>query len=93
VPIEYAACPSYLPSPTILGNTGCTTAGKVHPCEIQKLHIAEIKALASYREEFRLVGSYRDKWARVRNSAPPLLMKTIGEHIPYRFFIKKSAAQ
>jgi hypothetical protein len=33
------------PSPTILGDTGCTTAGLVHPYEIRKLPIAEIKAL------------------------------------------------
>ncbi len=47
------------PSPTVLGNTGCTTAGLVHPYEILKLTIAEIKALTSYPEEFQLVGSYR----------------------------------
>jgi DNA (cytosine-5)-methyltransferase 1 len=81
-------------SPTILGDTGCTTAGLVHPYEIRKLSIAKIKALASYPEEFQFVGSYRARWARVGNSVPPLFMKAIAEHIRYRLlFVKKSAAQ
>lgn len=63
------------PSPTILGDTGCTTAGLVHTYEIRKLSIAEIKALASYPEAFQLAGSYRARWARVGNSVPPLSMK------------------
>jgi DNA (cytosine-5)-methyltransferase 1 len=81
------------PSPTILGDTGCTTAGLVHPYEIRKLSIAEIKALASYPEEFQLVGSYRARWARIGNSVPPLLMKAIADHIRYRFFISKTPAR
>jgi site-specific DNA-cytosine methylase len=69
------------PSPTILSGTGGTTTGLVHPYEIRKLTIAEIKALASYPEEFQFVGSYSDRWARVGNSVPPLFMKAIAEHI------------
>ena len=57
------------PSPTILGNTDCTTAGLVHPYVLRKLTIDEIKTLASYPEEFRLVGSYRARRARIGNSA------------------------
>jgi site-specific DNA-cytosine methylase len=41
------------PSPTILSGTGGTTTGLIHPYEIRKLTIAEIKALASYPEEFQ----------------------------------------
>jgi site-specific DNA-cytosine methylase len=37
------------PSPTILGDTGCRTAGLVHPYDIRRLSIAEVKALASSR--------------------------------------------
>ena len=79
------------PSPTILGDTGCTTAGLVHPYEIRKLTIAEIKAFASYPEEFQLVGSYRARWARIGNSVPPLLMKAIADHIRHRSIISKSS--
>ena len=81
------------PSPTILGDTGCTTAGLVHPYEIRKLTIAEIKALASYPEEFQLVGSYRARWARIGNSVPPLLMKAIADRIRRRFFMNRSSAR
>jgi site-specific DNA-cytosine methylase len=81
------------PSPTILGDTGCTTAGLVHPYEIGKLTIAEIKALASYPEEFQLAGSYRARWARIGNGVPPLLMKAIADHIRSCFFISTSTAR
>ena len=80
------------PSPTILGDTGCTTAGLVHPYEIRKLTIAEIKALASYPPAFELMGSYRTRWARVRNCVPPLFMRAVARHIRCRFFRKTSAA-
>ncbi len=80
------------PSPTILGDTGCTTAGLVHPYEIRKLSIAEIKALASYPEEFLLVGSYRARWTRIGNSVPPLLMKAIADHIRQHIFMNESSA-
>ena len=69
------------PSPTILGDTGCTTAGLVHPWEIRQLAIAEVKALASFPDGFQFVGSYRAKWARIGNSVPPLLMREIAQHI------------
>jgi DNA (cytosine-5)-methyltransferase 1 len=45
------------------------------------LTIDEIKALASYPEEFQFVGSYRDRWARIGNSVPPLFMKALAENI------------
>ncbi len=79
------------PSPTILGDTGCTTAGLVQPYEVGKLSIAEIKALASYPEEFQLMGSYRARWARIGNSVPPLLMKAIAEHILQHLFMNESS--
>ncbi len=44
-------------SPTILGDTACTTAGLVYPCEIRKLSIVEIQALASYPEDFSSLGA------------------------------------
>jgi DNA (cytosine-5)-methyltransferase 1 len=41
----------------------------------------EIKALASFPGEFQIHGSYSEKWARVGNSVPPLLMKAISQSI------------
>jgi len=73
------------PSPTILRGTGGTTTGLIHPYEIRRLTIDEIKALASYPEEFRLLGNYRARWARIGNSVPPLLMKAIAECLRSNF--------
>jgi DNA (cytosine-5)-methyltransferase 1 len=81
------------PSPTILGDTGCTTAGLVHPYVLRKLTIDEIKALASYPEEFQFIGSYRARWARIGNSVPPLFMKAIAENIRRCFFTGKSSGE
>lgn len=69
------------PSPTILSGTGGTTTGLIHPWAVRKLTITEIKALASYPEGFRFAGSYREKWARIGNSVPPLLVKAIADRI------------
>ena len=69
------------PPPMIIGDTGCTTAGLVHPYEIRKLSIAGIKAVASYPEEFHFVGSYRAGWAQVGNSVPRFFVKAIAEQI------------
>jgi site-specific DNA-cytosine methylase len=72
------------PSPTILRGTGGTTTGLIHPYDVRRLTIAEIKALASFPDQFVIQGSYRDKWARIGNSVPPLFMKCIAEHIHLR---------
>ena len=69
------------PSPTILRGTGGTTTGLIHPWFLRRLTIAEIKALASFPEQFQIQGSYREKWARVGNSVPPLFMRAITLHI------------
>jgi len=69
------------PSPTILRGTGGTTTGLIHPWSLRRLTIEEIKALASFPEQFRIQGSYGEKWARIGNSVPPLFMKAIAETI------------
>jgi site-specific DNA-cytosine methylase len=70
------------PAPTIQANgvTG-TTTGMVHPWETRRLTISEIRLLASFPEGFKLIGTYREKWARVGNSVPPLFMRAIALHI------------
>lgn len=69
------------PAPTITKDAGRTTIGLIHPFEIRKLTIPEIKRLASFPDYFKFIGSYREKWARIGNSVPPLMMKAIAEHI------------
>jgi len=76
------------PSPTILRGTGGTTTGLIHPYDVRRLTIAEIKALASFPEPFQIQGSYSEKWARIGNSVPPLFMKAIAEELARNLFTR-----
>ena len=53
----------------------------VHPYEIRRLSIDEIKALASFPATFHMEGSYNERWARIGNSVPPLFMRAIAIHL------------
>jgi DNA (cytosine-5)-methyltransferase 1 len=68
-------------SPMIVKDCGNTSTGMVHPYEIRKLTIPEIKRIASFPDDFKLIGKFKDKWARIGNSVPPNLMRAIAEHI------------
>jgi len=52
-----------------------------HYSENRNITIEEAKRLASFPDDFQLVGSYKDQMARIGNSVPPLFMKAIAEHI------------
>lgn len=69
-------CPANKPSCTII-----KTVGTCHPFELRYLTIAEIKRIGSFPDDFKLIGKFDEKWARIGNSVPPLLMKAIAEHI------------
>ena len=69
------------PSPTIQKDAGNTTTGMVHPYEIRRLTIPEIKRLASFPDEYQMIGTFKERWARIGNSVPPLFMRAIARHI------------
>jgi DNA (cytosine-5)-methyltransferase 1 len=69
------------PSPTITKDAGNISTGLVHPVETRKLTIPEIKRLASYPDDYQMVGNFKQKWERIGNSVPPLLMRSIANHI------------
>lgn len=69
------------PAPTIPKSVGGSTTGIVHPREIRRLTISEVKAIASFPVEFALSGPFREKWARIGNSVPPLFMRAIAGHV------------
>lgn len=52
------------------------------------LSIPMLKRAGSFPESFRFVGDFKDQWARVGNSVPPLLMRSIALHIQ-REILKK----
>lgn len=68
-------------SPTIVKGAGNTTTGMIHPYEIRKLTIPEIKRIGSFPDDFMFIGSFKEKWARIGNSVPPNFMRAIAEHI------------
>ena len=68
-------------APTLIKEAGNTTTGQVHPFEIRKLTIPEAKRIGSFPDDFQLIGSFHEKWARIGNSVPPNLMRAIAEHV------------
>ena len=77
-------------SPTITKDCGNSTTGIIHPYEIRKLTIPEIKRIGGFPDEFKLIGSFKQKWARIGNSVPPNFMKAIAEHIKINILDKAS---
>jgi site-specific DNA-cytosine methylase len=72
------------PSPTILKTVSVSAtfgAGLVMPDENRYVSIAELKRLSSFPDQFLLEGSFEERWARIGNSVPPLLMRAIALHI------------
>lgn len=72
------------PAPTILKTVSVSPtfgAGLVMPDEERYVSISEIKRLGSFPDPFRLSGSFEERWARIGNSVPPLLMRAIALHI------------
>jgi DNA (cytosine-5)-methyltransferase 1 len=70
------------PSPTV--PKMCMTngsSGLFHWSEPRILTIPELKRIASFPDSYIFKGTFKDKWARIGNSVPPLLMKSIAETI------------
>lgn len=69
-------------APTVLKNFRLSGAmGMVYPDIDRHIGIEECKRLASFPDEYQLVGQPPEQWARIGNSVPPLFMKAIAEHI------------
>ena len=72
------------PSPTILKTVSVSAsfgAGLVMPDKDRYVSISELKRLQSFPDQFELTGTFEQRWARIGNSVPPLLMRRIAEHI------------
>jgi len=75
------------PSPTIAKTMRVSKsfgAGMVMPDEDRYVSISELKRLASFPDQFEMIGSFEDKWARIGNSVPQFLMWRIAEHLKTR---------
>jgi len=47
----------------------------------EKLTIDELKTICSFPSDYKLTGSYSRQWERLGRSVPPLMMKSIADHI------------
>jgi DNA (cytosine-5)-methyltransferase 1 len=53
----------------------------VHPEEDRHLTIEEAKRLCSFPDNFKLIGSFSEQWARLGNAVMPKQMEAIAKHI------------
>jgi DNA (cytosine-5)-methyltransferase 1 len=70
------------PCPTIQSSHGALgMAGVCHPTEKRKFTIRELGRICSFPEEFVTVGTFAERWARIGNAVPPLLMRAIARNL------------
>ena len=63
------------PCPTVTQLGGNNTVASVcHPTEKRKFTIAELKRICAFPDDFVLIGSYAQQWARLGNAVPPVMM-------------------
>lgn len=67
--------------------------GIIHPDRERYLTIAEASRIASLPDQFLLVGDFKEKWARIGNSVPPLFMRAIANHIRQTILAPTAALQ
>jgi len=58
-----------------------SSASHIHPTENRIITIEELKRLASFSDNFKFTGSFRQQWARIGNAVMPNMMKAIAETI------------
>ena len=67
-----------------VGLNGKSTDSYFNLCRLRrfiKLTIPEIRRIGSFPDDFKFIGTFKEKWARIGNSVPPNLMRAIAEHI------------
>ena len=66
------------PSQTIntLGSDTCR-AGVIHPTELRRLSIAELRRICGFPDDFQLVGTYSQQWERLGRAVPPPMMAAV----------------
>lgn len=71
------------PCPTITASGGQNSgiACVVHPTEKRKFSILEVQRLCSFPDDVVLKGTYGQKWERLGNSVPPLMMFAVAKKL------------
>ena len=68
------------PSPCVTKSMA-GTSGILQPTGDGYLSASQLKRCGSFPDDFRLTGKPAERWARVGNSVPPLLMRSIARHV------------
>jgi DNA (cytosine-5)-methyltransferase 1 len=69
------------PSPTISKTFPGSKVNVIHPIENRQITIEECKRICSFPDHFKLIGNYRQQWARLGNAVMPKFMQAIAETI------------
>ena len=66
------------PSPALTIVHGVlSSAGVVHPTEVRRFSIAELKRICAFPDDFQLTGTYAQQWERLGRAVPPIMMNHI----------------
>lgn len=69
------------PAPTVRAKCPSQLHVQERQAERRKFTIAELKRICAFPDDFELVGSYSQQWARLGNSVPPLMMRAVAERL------------
>lgn len=58
-----------------------TAASVIHPTEMRKFTIAELKRICAFPDDFTLTGTYAQQWERLGRAVPPVMMAHIAATI------------
>lgn len=66
------------PSPALtIAHGALSSAGVVHPTEVRRFSIAELKRICAFPDDFQLTGTYAQQWERLGRAVPPIMMNHI----------------
>lgn len=68
------------------GNVGA--ASVTHPLQKRKFTLEELRLLSSFPADFKLTGTFEQRWERIGRSVPPFMSKAIGDAIRYNILDK-----
>jgi DNA (cytosine-5)-methyltransferase 1 len=69
------------PSRTIFKDAIGSRSAIIHPDEHRPISENEVKRIASFPDDYKFAGGYKDVIMRIGNSVPPNFMRAIAEHI------------
>ena len=69
------------PAPTIVQGSICV----YHPTEERTLSVNEIRRANSFPDDFKLTGTFKQRWERIGRAVPPMMMATISRSVHDQF--------